>query len=131
MTRAKPTSVGPLFAEMEQQINTLFSEIERHPYAGLPPHQKHSATSTAAAKSVEPSAATKRGFVLQLFREAPRGGLTDHELQALTGWENPARPRRCELVKLGLVEDSSMVRKSPSGRWATVWRAVRKDVSDA
>jgi hypothetical protein len=50
------------------------------------------------------------------------GGMTDDEIQrALKLDGNTERPRRCELVKAGLLTDSGRARLTRSGRRATVW----------
>jgi hypothetical protein len=93
------------------------------------PFQAHSETSRDAAKSIEPEAASLRGKVfkvLSVLRMYTFNGLTDEEIQGFLDM-NPSteRPRRIELVRLGLVEDSGQKRKTASGRLATVWRAVK------
>jgi predicted transcriptional regulator len=53
---------------------------------------------------------------------ASMGGMTDDEIQrALKLDGNTERPRRCELVKAGLLTDSGRARLTRSGRRATVW----------
>ena len=82
-------------------------------------------TSKAAAKAIEPSAATLRAKVLDAIRAAP-GGLTDEEGQAVTGLKvQTYTPRRGELVKQGLIEDSGGTRATSSGRKAVVWTATK------
>lgn len=89
-----------------------------------PPAQRHSATSRAAAEAVEPRAATLRRAALEAIRAAA-DGLTDEEGVDATGMGGSTwRPRRVELVGLGLVRDSGRVRKVRSGKRATVWVAV-------
>lgn len=92
--------------------------------ARLPaPSQEHSETSREAATLIEPGAATLRGILLRILRlEGPR---TDEQLQERTGM-NPSteRPRRGELVRLGLVRNTGQVELTHSGRKATVWTAV-------
>ena len=90
------------------------------------PYQSHSATSAEAAERAEPTAKRDRASILTMLRvEFPNYGQTDEEMQ---DWlpMNPStqRPRRGELVKAGLVEDSGEKRRTRSGRWATVWRPV-------
>jgi hypothetical protein len=59
-----------------------------------------------------------------LLKRGERGA-TDEEMQ-LASRMNPStqRPRRIELVDLGLAVDSGLVRKTKTGRKAVVWRAV-------
>lgn len=89
------------------------------------PFQAHSATSQAAAKSMKgrkSDAMRQRVYAFLVERGAE--GATDEEMQ---GWldMNPStqRPRRIELVATGQVVDSGKVRKTLSGRSATVWVA--------
>lgn len=80
-------------------------------------------TSEAAAESIEGVRYTLRERVLMFIQES--GGATDIEIANALGLaENTARPRRYELEKLGLIEDSKLRRKTPAGRAAVVWRAV-------
>lgn len=89
-----------------------------------PPAQHHSVTSVQAAERIEPDAKTLRHRVLMVLKV--NGGLTDEEMQ-LGIPMNPStqRPRRIELVNMGLVVDSGLTRLTRSGRKATVWRATR------
>lgn len=87
------------------------------------PFQSHSPTSKEAAKSIAPDAATLRGLVYRTLQGHPEG-LCDQEIQTLTGLDaNTERPRRIELVKLGLAIDSGRLRATRSGRMAVVWEA--------
>lgn len=91
----------------------------------LPPHQRHSDTSRAAAEAVEPKAATLRRRVLEYLRSVHPDGATDNEIQAALGMDpNTQRPRRVELVTMRLVRDSGQTRPTPSGRRAVVWEAT-------
>ena len=85
------------------------------------PFQKHSDTSAEAADRFQRSgkAPTARARVLAAIRSTGEEGLTDKEAQALLGMRGSTqRPRRIELVKVGLVLDSGRTR----GR-STVWVA--------
>jgi hypothetical protein len=95
-----------------------------HPYRdGQVPSVKGSATSGAAALSMEPSLATKQGQVLELIR-ARADGLTDDQLERLTGWRHQTvSARRRELVLAGLVRANGQRRRTSSGRMAAVWVA--------
>lgn len=86
------------------------------------PYQGHSQTSKAAASSVlESLNAGQRRVREYLAACGPTGG-TDEQIQAGTGMRaNTERPRRIELVELGLVRDSNQRRATSSGRTATVW----------
>ncbi len=87
--------------------------------------QEHSATSKAAGASIEGSPrARSRAAVLEAIR-ASADGLTDERGQEITGLDGSTyRPRRVELVSLGLVVDSKKVRMSKSGRSCAVWVMV-------
>jgi len=88
-----------------------------------PPAQAHSHTSRSAAAEIEPTAGTLRERVLAFLR-SQRDGATDEEIQdALDMPQNTERPRRIELVRLGLVNDSGRTRKTKSRRDAVVWTA--------
>jgi hypothetical protein len=53
------------------------------------------------------------------------GEATDEEIQDFLSM-NPSteRPRRIELWKAGLIEDSGHTRQTKSGRAAAIWRAM-------
>lgn len=91
----------------------------------LLPYQSHSPTSAEAAERAEPRAGTDQALILAALRFAGDYGGTDEEMQNALGM-NPStqRPRRIELVSVGLVVDSGETRKTRSGRRAVVWRAV-------
>lgn len=84
------------------------------------PYQAHSGTSREAASSIRGKSARLRESVLEELRSNPA---TDEEIGRILNLEgNTCRPRRVELVDLGLVEDSGQRRKTASGRNAVVWR---------
>ena len=83
-----------------------------------------SATSAKAADSLTPgtlNAMQRR--VLELLAATPEG-LTDEEMQLRLGM-NPStqRPRRIELMRMGLVQRAG-TRRTSSGRSADVWRVA-------
>jgi hypothetical protein len=90
-----------------------------------PPRQRHSETSGAAANAIRPRSTTLREKVLDFLRTRGDAGATDEEIQ---DWlKMPAsteRPRRIELVAMGLVKESRTRRTTRSGRAASVWVAV-------
>lgn len=92
-------------------------------FAPMPP-SNGTRTSNAAAESVRESAKSLRQRVLNHLLACGKAGATDEEMQAALGM-NPStqRPRRGELVVLGLVCDSGATRPTTSGRQATVWVA--------
>jgi predicted transcriptional regulator len=94
----------------------LFSEL---------PFQRHSATSRAAAKEIEPLANELRARVYRCIGSC--GPITDEEIAITTGL-NPstARPRRIELVAVGLVRAHHIPARTRSGRIATAWVVADK-----
>lgn len=85
-----------------------------------PPRQRHSETSCDAADKIEPKAPTLREKVLHVISEL--GGLTDAECQQVLHLDpSTQRPRRIELVRMGLVVDSGAKRRTRSGRLAVIW----------
>jgi predicted ArsR family transcriptional regulator len=81
-------------------------------------------TSKAAAASLDRAAPRLRKLVLQAIRAAGAGGLTADEVaQRLKLSPLTARPRVCELNKLGEIRDSGIRRENRSGRTAIVWVA--------
>lgn len=89
------------------------------------PFQPHSDTSKAAAREMRPKAKSIRQDVWFCIYRAGMLGRTDEEIQAeLNISPNTSRPRRVELVHMGMVVDSGVRRKTSSGSKATVWRAV-------
>lgn len=93
----------------------------------MPAFVKGSETSEAASKSIR--AERGRAAVLSVLRQHP-GGLTDEEIQGLTGLSpSTERPRRVELWRDGLVAESGLHRKTTSGRSAVVWLAEPTDMS--
>lgn len=91
----------------------------------LPAHQRHSATSRAAAVAIAPHAETLRAWVLREIQSCGFEGCTDQECQELMCIDpGTQRARRVELVQAGLVRDSGRTRATRAGRKATVWIAV-------
>jgi len=90
------------------------------------PSVRKSATSRAAAASISASKAEEqRRSILAAVQAAGANGLTDAEIQHVSGVHADAeRPRRGELVRRGSIKDSSRVRPTASGRAATVWVAA-------
>ena len=90
-----------------------------------PPYQKHSDTSEAAALEIELKAGTLRHMLYQWLLN--NGLATDEAQQDGTGM-NPStqRPRRVELVEMGLVVDSGLRGTTRSGRSAVLWRAIEQ-----
>lgn len=82
-------------------------------------------TSIEAKDSMTECAATMRARVLTLLRGFPTSGATDEQIQHCLSM-NPSteRPRRIELVRMGLVRDSGRTRETSSGRKAIVWTVL-------
>jgi len=94
-------------------MNTLFDPI--------PPYQEHSVTSIDAAKSMIEKTPNLREKVLGLLR---RETLTDEQIaKRLDLNPSTARPRRIELVRMGLVFQVGIVQGS-SGRSMATWAAT-------
>ncbi|MFA4972932.1 MAG: hypothetical protein WC683_09980 [bacterium] len=91
-------------------------------YSGGPPCVSHSVTSVEAAESIDHTRTGGRACLLRFLLDQANHGATDEEMQTATGM-NPStqRPRRCELVEMGKVRDSSNTRPTKSGRKAVVW----------
>jgi len=87
------------------------------------PFVAHSETSREAAQSVKRQTVERdRGRILDALRL--HRALTDEELCRVTGIApNSLRPRRGELVKLGLVVEAGRGRTS-TGRNATTWKVA-------
>jgi hypothetical protein len=82
-------------------------------------------TSVAAAVAKQTWADIDRQEVLAYLRACGGGGATDDQIQTVLLMDgNTERPRRVELVRLGLVADSTFQRRTRSGHWAAVWVAV-------
>jgi len=87
----------------------------------LPPHQRHSDTSTAAAIAIAPKFNAKSESLLATIERCSLG-LTDEEGQKLLGIEgNSYRPCRVTLFDSGFVHDSGMRRKTKANKNAVVW----------
>ncbi len=93
--------------------------MKTYPYA--PGFEKGSETSETAAESVEDSAASLREKVFNLICQHPGRGLTDFEIQVLSGYPATLRPRRCELMASGRIIPNGLKRLSPSGREAKAY----------
>jgi hypothetical protein len=82
-----------------------------------------SATSEAAAESQSRLAPTKRQIVFYKLRSMGIIGMTDDEMQVALGMNpNTQRPRRIELLRMRLIIDSGLTRKTRGGEEAVVWR---------
>ena len=89
----------------------------------LPPYQKHSETSRAAAVAKLATAQSDEAAVWRWFLR--RGEGTDVACQTDLGMSGDTqRPRRVRLVELGLLADSGKKEKTPAGRYAVVWHVA-------
>lgn len=89
---------------------------ESHPYVA------HSETSRAAAESVV-NAGTQRARLMDYLKE--NGPSIDEQMQLGTGIaQSSQRPRRGELLAMGLIRDSGRTALTRSGRKAVLWEIV-------
>lgn len=78
-------------------------------------------TSRSAAERIEHEVHRLRAIIWISLRD--EGPATDEELQIRIGMSGDTeRPRRGELLKLGMIEDTGTTRRTRSGREAIVWR---------
>ena len=109
---------------MKDNRTTVIDQCEQLLFDPPPPHGE-SATSQAAAKSIEPLRLQLRERVYECIRSAGANGLTDVECQVLLGMQGDTqRPRRRELVKAGKVVCVGNAVRSPSKRSAMVWASA-------
>lgn len=100
----------------------LLAEVDE---PGVKLHADPHPTERAAAARALPKSGTARRRVYDRLCAVYPDGRTDDELQdALAMPPNTERPRRVELVELGLVVDSGRTRPSRYGNPAVVWVAV-------
>lgn len=82
------------------------------------------------SRAVPRSKRSKKGPALLLPEQG--GGMTDKEIEAHAGLSHEsASARRRGLVLKGFVKDSGFVRRTPSGRWASVWVLGAQDKIEA
>lgn len=87
------------------------------------PYVTHSATSRAAAKALLSKANTLRSKVYRWLLD--NGPASDETMQyALDMNPSTQRPRRIELVRMGLIQDSGLRGVTRSGRQATIWKPI-------
>lgn len=101
-------------ADIEQLIDNEF-------HFPAPAGKSLPATSHEAARSMDPIVRDVRKRIATFIAERPSGA-TDDEIEAALGLKHQtASAARRGLVIAGLVRDSGHVRKTRSGRKATVW----------
>jgi hypothetical protein len=82
-------------------------------------------TSKRAASKVEPRSGTQRFRVLEAIRRAKGNGLTDDEIEQLTGLAHQtASARRNELAEGGFIVETTKRRKTRNDKLAIVWVAT-------
>lgn len=91
-----------------------------------PPAVRTSPTSVAAAESVRPKLSRLRQIVLDYIRSCPDGCTDEQIIDAVNLGPNTPRPRRIELVRMGLVYDSGLTARTRSGREAVLWQATEE-----
>jgi len=83
----------------------------------------HPLTAHVAAATID--AKTLRGKVFDYLAKMGNYGATDEQMQLNIPMNaSTQRPRRVELVELGLVKNSGNMRKTTTGRRAIVWEVV-------
>jgi hypothetical protein len=89
--------------------------------ARQPPAQQHSATSVAAAEAIKPVLNQLEKKVLDWIAEQGDYGATRQEVEFGT-WlpGDTVRPRVVDLLKYGLIEETTETRPTTSGRLAFV-----------
>ena len=89
----------------------------------LPPFNRGSDTSLAAAVSMRHARARQEAEVLRVIVASGQAGMTDKQIEAATGWAHEAvSARRNALMNKGLIHDVGR-RLNPTGRSAVVWCA--------
>lgn len=84
----------------------------------------YSETSQEALQAVKPKLRDLQEFVLDTLKSFPNGA-TDEQLIEATGLRpNTCRPRRIELVAMGLIRNSGDRGITSSGRKAILWKVV-------
>ncbi len=108
-----PSHQGQLFGHDGRAAYQSSTECE-------PPAARDRGTSRAASGQIR---LTRKTFRVQVLDALRAGAKTDEEICRATGLRgSTVRPRRGELLRQGLIEDSGQVRPTRSGRDAIVWR---------
>lgn len=88
------------------------------------PAQRHSATSVAAAASLDDATLNAmQRRVLEFLRSRPEGATDEEIARGLAMNPSTARPRRIELADRGMIVEAG-TRPTSSRRKATVWRCA-------
>jgi hypothetical protein len=114
-------------AAVKHELETAMRELEKladdvqQPLPGLV-RNDHRATARRAAAGCTITGSNQRGRLLRHLFERGEAGSTDQYMQDhLELGASSERPRRVELVRMGLVADSGRTRTLANGREATVW----------
>lgn len=125
-----PAATAPHSAAGQALVARVLGAAGRAPRHAADPYVREGqrATSMAAAVNALPRSGTQRRAILDalwaLHQRTPGGGATDVQLARhldLPG--NSVRPRRGELVEMGLVEDAGRT-VTHDGNPHTVWRVT-------
>lgn len=103
----------------------LFDMPKQPPRYPSAPGWTEPTTSKAAAKAIRPVVGKQHKAILD-FMSGLEFGATQHEICAATGlYTASVCGRMVELVEAGKVRKTAKVRKTPSGRNASVYEFVR------
>ena len=100
---------------------TIPSLFDLYPYG---PATGRRDTSKAAARAIGPKDKPLRERLLRWFEQYPDGGTADEACMMENVSPFQGRPRVCQLVKLGVLEDTGRRRKNAQGNSCIVWRKV-------
>jgi hypothetical protein len=107
-------------------FNPHREEVCHLPRATAPFVPKSETSKAAAERTREGVSGVIRKRVFGVIADAGADGATDDEIvQSLGLPGDSVRPRRIELVRMGLVADSGFTRLTRSGREATVWAITK------
>lgn len=114
--------------ELEAAVREL-KALTAEPQQALPGlvRRNHPGTSRRAAAGCTITGKNQRGILLRHLFEREERGSTDAYMQDhLKMGASSQRPRRVELVRMGLVQDSGRTRTLANGREATVWTLTER-----
>lgn len=120
--------VDPVSSQFHDAVFAGRPSIDRNV---TPVGQAHPETSKDAATGAFLKSGTKRRAVYDLIDAAGYDGLTDKEIEAVTGGSHESISAcRCSLSKDGHVADSGERRPTPSGNPAIVWVTARHRLTE-
>jgi hypothetical protein len=116
-------AVGAVVAHYHQYLPTIVEGLDQCRCGSTRPASQPTPTSEEAAAQIAPSVSGLRRRVYEFVRQ--KGLVTDEQICNELGL-NPstARPRRIELVQVGLIRNSGKVAPTASGRSAVLWTAA-------